>query len=57
MKIYKKKCEICGRIIEGVSEKQVEYNMMIHTIKCKKQQAEKNNQKIKKGSRSSQSSK
>ena len=30
--IYKDKCIVCGRVIEGFSEKQVRYNLEIHLM-------------------------
>ena len=36
-----KKCQICGRIIEGFSEKQIEYLMEMHNIKHRREKKEK----------------
>jgi len=37
MEIYKIKCKICNKEIEGTSKAQCKYNLMIHQIKCKKE--------------------
>ena len=31
---YKKECDICHLVIEGVSKKQVEYNFQLHHASC-----------------------
>ena len=34
---YIEGCPICGMKIKGSTESQVKYNLMIHKIKCKKE--------------------
>ena len=34
MKGYKKECDICHLVIEGLSKKQVEYNFQLHHASC-----------------------
>ena len=35
-KIYKKKCDICGKEIISLSESQCEYNYNAHRLSCEK---------------------
>jgi len=48
--VFKTKCPKCKKEIKGTSESQVDWNLKVHMMR-------KHNQKIKKGSLSSQSSK
>lgn len=36
MKIHKKKCPICKKVLEATSKSQAEYNYMLHLASCKK---------------------
>jgi hypothetical protein len=41
MKFYKKKCEICKKIIQGLSESNVVYNLRLHLDKHKREEESK----------------
>ena len=40
MEIKKKVCPYCGKVIESLYDKQLEYNYQAHLLACKKKELE-----------------